>query len=451
MRCDGFKVSPVNLPTGRTVWAVSGTVNGSQIRRRFPTAAEAEAFRDQHDGILFGKGPSKPPVRTHLADAEVQEAEAATALLKEAHPTATLFDAVRFYHALFPVLGAESISTISGILSRLKETHPSRTLVDAIDFYLTHYRASVSDIQLRPALMDYLLERQREHEKRSLGARQFNSIGFELARLEKYFAAEKPLSSITGIELHEYLMKTFPTDDSGTPSYSNKSWNNRRGLLTTFFNYCIQRGWLTENPAQRVRVFRRNQLAQGEVAILSAAQAAELMAYVETFQNGRLVPFFAITLFAGVRPDWQHGEISKLTVDNFILDEKYLRLPRAITKTKKKRHTVLQANLLKWLERFPLKDHPIICANFKKLYPRVRKKFSLKHDVLRHTYCSMLVGKYRSVAETALQAGNSEQVLWESYLDLVPKAEAETFWNISPTTTASAPQHLLEEPVPSTH
>lgn len=83
--------------------------------------------------------------------------------------------------------------------------------------------------------------------------------------------------------------------------------------------------------------------------------------------------------------------------------------------------------------------YPIIAVNFRKLHRRARKEFELGHDVLRHKYCSMLVGKYRNVSDTALQAGNSENVLWESYLDLAGQSVAETFWAIEPRKAPATP------------
>jgi hypothetical protein len=38
----------------------------------------------------------------------------------------------------------------------------------------------------------------------------------------------------------------------------------------------------------------------------------ELMAYVEGYQGGQLVPFFALCLFAGIRPCLRSGEILKI-------------------------------------------------------------------------------------------------------------------------------------------
>jgi len=44
----------------------------------------------------------------------------------------------------------------------------------------------------------------------------------------------------------------------------------------------------------------------------------------------------------------------------------------------------------------------------------------------------MLVGKSRRVGDAALQAGNTETVMWESYLNLVSQPAADQFWNIMP-------------------
>lgn len=447
MICRGFKVTPLHLPSGQTAWRVTGTINGTQLRRQFAEQAQAEQFRDEQNTLLFGRGPFKVPVRTHLTEDQMREAEAVYQAITQRLPGRSLFELLAYFETLSPHVATQDATSTAAVLGRLQKRHPGQSVATAVDYYLTHYRPPVSAVSLQGAAKEYLLEREREADKRSLSRRQFEGIGRELGRLERAFEADRPLASLTGTALHEYLQATFPKDDSGRTIYSNKTWNNRRGYLTTFFAFCVQRGWLTENPAQLVRSFKRQQLAHGEIPILSAKRCAELMAFLEKFQEGRLVPFFALALFAGIRPDWQDGEISKLKESDFIAAEDYIQLGRGITKTRKKRHTVIQPNLKEWLTRYPIKKYPIVCANFKKIYPKIRKQFGLQHDVLRHTYCSMLVGRYRSVAETAIQAGNSEKVLWESYLNLVQRPEAEEFWAISPTPEepVATPATLLTE------
>jgi len=84
------------------------------------------------------------------------------------------------------------------------------------------------------------------------------------------------------------------------------------------------------------------------------------------------------------------------------------------------------------LNRYPLDRFPIIPRNAFDLLLEVRKKFAIGHDVLRHTFISMHVAKFRSMGDTALQAGNSEAMIKKPYLNLVTLDEAEAFWQILP-------------------
>ena len=90
----------------------------------------------------------------------------------------------------------------------------------------------------------------------------------------------------------------------------HKTFNTRRGVVSTFLKFALQRGWLTENPLVRVpqkRIRRR----KGCAVTLSAAEAKKVMEFVET-NHPTAVPFFALCLFAGIRPCLRTGEILRL-------------------------------------------------------------------------------------------------------------------------------------------
>jgi hypothetical protein len=71
-------------------------------------------------------------------------------------------------------------------------------------------------------------------------------------------------------------------------------------------------------------------------------------------------------------------------------------------------------------------------GNFKKRREKFVQQFGLTHDVLRHTFISMFVAKFRSIGEAAIQAGNSESIIRKHYLDLKTTKEAEEFYGILP-------------------
>lgn len=162
------------------------------------------------------------------------------------------------------------------------------------------------------------------------------------------------------------------------------------------------------------------------------------MSFLEGFQEGRMVPYFALCLFCGIRPDIEKGEIGRLKPSQIDTSAGLIHLRSTDTKTRKPRIIKIQPNLIAWLRAYPLETHPIKAVNFRKLLLKIRKDWKLAHDVLRHTFCSMLVATHRSVGDAALQAGNSENILWSNYLNLVSKSEADAFWDIRPSKSAGA-------------
>ena len=160
------------------------------------------------------------------------------------------------------------------------------------------------------------------------------------------------------------------------------------------------------------------------------------MAYVEGHYPAA-VPYFALCLFAGIRPCLRTGEILRLKVDHVKLESAAIRITAEVSKIREPRTVIIQANLLAWLRAYPLEKFPIIPANLQHIREKVAEKFPLSHDVMRHTFISMFVAKFRSIGEAALQAGNSEPIIRQHYFDLKEPQEAEQFWAIRPKLAAA--------------
>src|SRR5208283_3788435 len=155
-------------------------------------------------------------------------------------------------------------------------------------------------------------------------------------------------------------------------------------------------------------------------------------------EGGQLVPFFALCLFAGIRPCVRNGEILKLRREDINLDTGVIHVEPEVSKVRMKRNVTIQPNLAAWLRAYPLERFPIVPPNLQHTRAVVAKKFDLSQDVMRHTFVSMFVAKFRSMGEAALQAGNSESIIRKHYLDLKSAAEAERFWDILPQGRAAA-------------
>ena len=156
------------------------------------------------------------------------------------------------------------------------------------------------------------------------------------------------------------------------------------------------------------------------------------MSFVEGYAGGQFVPYFALCLFAGIRPCLVSGEISKLKPEHVRLDAGIIQIGAEISQVKMKRHVTIQPNLAAWLRAYPLEKYPVMPCGIQGHRAKIAKMFGLSHDIMRHTFISMFVAKFRSMGEAALQAGNSEGIIRKHYLDLKHPSEAEQFFAIVP-------------------
>lgn len=376
-----FIVTRFDNKNGAISWRVDGRLGGLRIRRNFKTREEAAAEKAALDIKAEQIAAGLRSVMTSLSPEQLRDAETA-----------------------FRRLVGQSAS-----------------LTFCIDYALANYRPPEHEKPLDEAVDEYVAYKRREHERGIISSIQVGSIKKELVLLVGYFP-NSVVAPLTAKQLTAFC-------ERGAPSL--KTYNNRRGILGTFFKFAFQQGWASTNPIERVP-YHRIAHRRGSAKTLSAEQAAELMAFVETHDGGQLVPFFALCLFAGIRPCVRNGEIMKLRPGHINLATGVIHVEPEVSKVRMKRHVTIQPNLAAWLRAYPLDRLPISPPNLQHTRAEVAKKFELSTDVMRHTFISMFVAKFRSMGEAALQAGNSETIIRKHYLDLRSKTEAEAFWMIMP-------------------
>ncbi len=223
MASRGFKVSELELKSGNVSWLVTGTLSGRQVRRQFATRSEAEDFRDQQNQVLFGRDPNKSPVRTHLTNEQVRQAETVFALLGKRSPESNLLDLERFHAVFAPATHGENIAELAGVLKTLSVKAGESGITTLLRHYHEFQAPIASGKTLHEAVMTYLEDREREvlAEKPTLSARQYESIGKEMARFQNYFGGERPVSLLSSHDLHQFIETTFPKTDQEQPRFPN--------------------------------------------------------------------------------------------------------------------------------------------------------------------------------------------------------------------------------------
>lgn len=396
--------------------------NGKWKRRRFKSRAEAEAFIAAKQMEHVTDADTLRPVVTTLPMELVREAENAVAILAAV-----------------------------GLSAR-------PTLTDAAMHYAAHLRntVAVEPMPFREARKACLSDKEARKVIRARSAVQLESSLrlFEnwLLMLPRYAAPSidpewtPPVCEVTAADVAGYLDSL--RGRAGLVA-KPKTRRNVHTDLQGFFNWCLgiekmkalatSRRWHFLNPTAGVTARKPESRAPD---VLSLEQAVALMRHVEIFRGGVMVPYFALALFAGIRPG-PDGELRKLAVHPhrdtpcreaggrplIDRDRGIITITAGIAKTGRKRVITMQPNLKQWLERYGVE---ILPERGKTGIDQVRAAHALGHDVLRHSFISYHVAAFRSKGDTALQAGNSENVIDKHYLNLPTETEGAAFFAIVP-------------------
>ena len=393
-----FTVTRYENRSGVTSWRVSGWLHGVRVRKNFKSREKAAAEKATLELKAVQTTSGMRTALTLLTDDQLRQAE-------------------------------DGFRRIEG---------RTCSLLCYLDYALTNYRAPEREQSLDAAGAEYLAAKQREHDRGIISAVQVGSIKKELTLLRGYFPGST-VGQLTAERLTAFC-------ERGQPSL--KTCNNRRGILSTFFKFAFQKDWIARNPVEKIP-YHRIAHRRGSARTLSATQAHEIMTLVESHEGGQLVPFFALCLFAGIRPCVRNGEILKLRREDINLDTGVIHVEPEVSKVRMKRNVTIQPNLATWLRVYPLERFPIIPPNLQHTRAVVAKKFDLSSDVMRHTFISMFVAKFRSMGEAALQAGNSESIIRKHYLDLKSAAEADQFFGILPQRQGALAAATTARPAPS--
>ena len=377
---QSFSVRRFKNRNGIFSWRVDGQLNGVRIRRNFKTQEEAAAEKAGLEIKALQLASNLCAITTCLTEDQVREAES--------------------------------------VFRRIAEL--GRSLSSCVDLALAHDREPACGKPLTEAVADYIAFKEHELEQDLISEPYLVRLRREMNRLPKRCPAHSA-SDLTPARLVAYF-------EFGRAS--RKTYNNRRGIISGFLKFALQREWVAENPLTRIpahRIRRR----RGGAQTLTA------------------VPFFAMCLFAGIRPCLRTGEIVRLKPGHVRLPDGLIRIDGEVSKVREPRVITIQPNLGAWLRAYPLERFPIIPSNLQHLREKAVEKFNLTHDVMRHTFVSMFVAKFRSLGEAALQAGNSEAIIRKHYLDLKSAAEADQFFGILPQRQGALAAATIARPAPS--
>jgi hypothetical protein len=221
-----FEIARFENRNGATSWRVTGWLHGVRIRKNFKTREEAAVEKGTLEIKATQATSGLRTLATTLTDEQAREAEAAFRRLAD----------------------------------------KPRSLSFFLDYALANYREPENQKPLADAIADYERAKAHEHAQGQLSTPQLARIGWDLKRLAKAFP-KRSVAELTLPAIVAFL-------EEGGPGM--KTYNNRRGIVSTFFKHAFHRGWIADNPMPRVPHYRIRR-KRGAAVTFTTAQAAELM------------------------------------------------------------------------------------------------------------------------------------------------------------------------------
>jgi len=315
----------------------------------------------------------------------------------------------------FGVEGAELSSRLREMAQECAERLSAygKTLKEATDFYVARLKASERSITAA-ALVDQLIAAKKAD---GMSARYIEDLRSRFPRFAKKFDGQM-VATITSEEIDNWLrgLEVGPT-----------TRNNFRRTLVMMFNYAVQRGYATSNPAEKTA---KAKVVDSPPGILTVQQTARLLEAA----SPELLPYVAIGAFAGLR----RAELERLDWSDVHFADNLIEVTAQKSKTARRRFVKIQPNLREWL--LPVRKHTgkVTPDNFPKELAAARVAAGITDwpdNALRHSFASYHLAHFNNSAALALEMGHTDSgMIFNHYRQLVRPKDAERYWNIRPAT-----------------
>lgn len=287
------------------------------------------------------------------------------------------------------------------------------SLVEASKFYAKHHGSNV----VARMVADVVLEFVEAKRKDGLSAVYCGDLESRLTPFGAKFGC--PVNMVLGSEIQDYLrdLKCGP-----------RSKNNTRKSIRTLFAFAQGRGYLPKGDTEASAIQRAKEPGRS-IGIFTP----DAMASMLKLADEELVAFLAIGAFAGLR----RAEILRLDWSEVDLADGHIEVKAKKAKTGSRRLVPISENLKLWLGGVREREGKIFGRSepmLTQMVSALAKKAGVKwvQNGLRHSYISYRVAQVQNVAQVALEAGNSPQIIFSNYRELVKPKQAELWFSIVP-------------------
>lgn len=321
----------------------------------------------------------------------------------------------------------------------VKELPPGVTAKDLLDCYRRRSGMALEKRTVRQAVDELAVAKRGANVSKVY----LSDLESRLGRFANDF--QMNIADVTGKMIQSWL---------DAMDLSGRTKQNYLASVQTLFRFAIRRKYLPKDALDEIEAVERPKEDAADVEIFTPDEIREILSVARP----EIVPCLAIGAFAGLRS----FEITRLDWSDINLNEGYIEIKAAKAKTAARRTVPITDNLAKWLAPKRKESGPVVNffwwwhlipaivnrvnkrreANARKagIDPATVKKFAWKHNGLRHSFCSYRLAAIKNTAQVALEAGNSPQMIFQHYRQVVTESEAGKWFSIVPSGKPTIPK-----------
>jgi hypothetical protein len=367
---------------GRKMYQLAFYAAGKRIQKNFSDKSEAKRVAHQ---ILSGLTNDAQAVAA-MATPELESLVAARKVLVSGY---ALHVAVEEHAQAVTKLGKTSLR-------------------EAVEFFLRHNRADVPRLTLVEIAEQFAYSRQQAGCSDHYVSQCRKTVG------DVAFPG-RSLPDLRTAELDAWL---------GALTFAPKTKNGMRTILAACGNWAEGRGYLVKGGSPFPAIMRYKE-TKDAVSIFTPENIASLLAKADN----TLRPFLALGAFAGLRM----AELQRLDWSEIDLERGFITVAASKAKTRQRRLVPILDNLKLWLTPCKQASGPVCLHKRPQIAAaRLCDGFAWQENGLRHSFISYRLAILHDTARVALEAGNSPEVIFGHYRELVTPEAAAAWFAVSP-------------------
>ena len=368
-----------------------------------------------------------------------------------------------------------SIEVAAAQVAYCKKVLGDTAMSTAAEYYVRKHPSKIVAKTVPVVVKEFLEAKEADGCSR----RYLNTLRYNLGAFAKRFQGN--IEPVVGGEVDAWLR---------TSGLSPRTRNNIRTSLYTLFKFAEGRRYLPKDHDELESVPVVND-RDGDIEIFTAAELTEVLCCA----SERMAPFIVLGAFAGIR----HAEIQRLEWKDVRFDDGSIEIQASKAKTASRRLVPILATLKEWLLKYrqpaglvvshrnvafelhliakkanelrravwaeahgkteeDLKQAEAQAKEMAAKRPKGKLRsqkgevppgaetaeiegwepFAWKHNALRHSFISYRLAAVQNTAQVALEAGNSPQMIFRHYRELVRPMDAEKWFAVTAANVEAA-------------